>query len=168
MLGLFRRSTDGAIFLGSLANLASVAPVAAFAFSTVDAAVTAREGALVRLAKHIGQDGLIAGLSIGQVVAAIKSEVSALDLDAQFIRETPDVATTHQRGDPATFLSPPRSLLTTSVARATTAARKPFPTRPLARRWRRCDASTNTPKQKKITRTRRFARRNGKSAAYAG
>jgi len=40
-----------------------------------------------------------------------------------------------------------------------------FSSRPLARRRRRCGASANTRKQKKITRPQRFARRNGQPAA---
>jgi hypothetical protein len=94
MLGVFRRDTDGAIFLGipnqngENEHLANVKPVAAFAFSSADAAITAREGAVVRLARHLGSDGLLAGLSIGQVVSAIRAEASALGLDARFIRVT--------------------------------------------------------------------------------
>ncbi len=75
MLGVFRRDTDGAIFLGVTdqngenEHLANVKPVAAFAFSSADAAITAREGAIVRLAKHLNTDGLLVGLSVGQAVS---------------------------------------------------------------------------------------------------
>jgi len=67
MLGIFKRDTDGAIFLGVTdqngenEHLANVKPVAAFAFSSADAAITAREGAIVRLAKHLNTDGLLVG-----------------------------------------------------------------------------------------------------------
>jgi hypothetical protein len=40
----------------------------------------------VRLAKRIGPDGLVAGLSVGQVVAAIKAEMAALDVEGKFVR----------------------------------------------------------------------------------
>jgi hypothetical protein len=102
MLGVFRRD-DGAIFLGipdqngENEHLANVKPVAAFAFSSADAAMTAREGAIVRLAKHLGSDGLLAGLSVGQAVNAVRAEAAALGLEAQFVRvttEAPDSATT--------------------------------------------------------------------------
>ena len=92
LLGLFRRSTDGSIFLGMYGRNGEheldpdLTPVAVFAFTSVDAAMTAREWALIRLAKHFGQDGLIAGLSVGQVSAAIRAEASALGLEARFIR----------------------------------------------------------------------------------
>jgi hypothetical protein len=93
MLGLFRRA-DGAIYLGLYGKNAEhehepgLTPVAAFAFSTAEAATEARDGALVRLAKHVRPDGLIGAQSIGQVVAAIRAEASALGLDARFIRVT--------------------------------------------------------------------------------
>ena len=94
MLGVFRRDTDGAIFLGVTdqngenEHLANVKPVAAFAFSSADAAITAREGAIVRLAKHLNTDGLLVGLSVGQAVSSIRAEAAALGLDARFIRVT--------------------------------------------------------------------------------
>ena len=40
----------------------------------------------MRLAKHIGPDGLVAGLSVGQVVAAIKAEMAALDVEGKFVQ----------------------------------------------------------------------------------
>jgi len=49
MLGIFKRDTDGAIFLGVTdqngenEHLANVKPVAAFAFSSADAAITAEK-----------------------------------------------------------------------------------------------------------------------------
>src|SRR3984893_19356182 len=43
-------------------------------------------GPRVRLAKHIGPDGLVAKRSVGQVVAAIKAEMAALDVEGKFIR----------------------------------------------------------------------------------
>jgi hypothetical protein len=107
MLGVFKRDTDGAIFLGVTdrngenEHLANVKPVAVFAFSSADAAAEAREGALVRLATHVRSDGLIAGQSVGQVCAAIRSEANALGLDPQFARITiaaPDAYT--ERGFP--------------------------------------------------------------------
>ena len=78
MLGVFRRD-DGAIFLGVTdqngenEHLANVKPVAAFAFSSADAAITAREGAIVRLAKHLNTDGLLVGVSVGQAVSIHQS-----------------------------------------------------------------------------------------------
>jgi hypothetical protein len=92
ILGIFRRSSDRAIFLGipnqngDVENMPDLKPVAAFAFASADAATAAREGALTRLAKHIGQDGLLTGFSVGQAVSAIRVEASALVLDARFIR----------------------------------------------------------------------------------
>jgi hypothetical protein len=91
MLGVFRRG-DGAIFLGmqnangAHENEPGLKPVAAFAFATAEAATEARDGALVRLVKHVAPDGLIAAQSVGQVVSAIRAEASALGLDARFIR----------------------------------------------------------------------------------
>jgi hypothetical protein len=93
MLGIFKR-TDGAIFLGMQnangehEHEHGLIPVAAFAFTTAAAATEAREGALVRLASHAAPDGLLTGLSVGQAVAAIKAEASALYLEARFIRVT--------------------------------------------------------------------------------
>jgi hypothetical protein len=75
-LALFRRQ-DGAILmaLGDKSGLSiqnadadtipDMIPVAAFSFPTLPAAVEVREGARVRLAKHIGPDGLVARLSVG-------------------------------------------------------------------------------------------------------
>ena len=71
---------------GDVENMPDLKPVAAFAFASADAATAAREGALTRLAKHIGQDGLLTGFSVGQAVSAIRVEASALVLDARFIR----------------------------------------------------------------------------------
>src|ERR1700730_13737605 len=74
-LGLFRRP-DGAILMaiahmnGDADTMPDMTPVAAFAFTSVPASVEVREGALVRLAKHIGPDGLVAGMSVGQRVSA--------------------------------------------------------------------------------------------------
>jgi hypothetical protein len=93
-LGIFKRDTDGAIFLGipdqngENERLANVKPVAAFAFSSADAAITAREGAIIRLGKHLNTDGLLVGLSVGQAVSSIKAEAAALGLPAQFVRVT--------------------------------------------------------------------------------
>ena len=103
MLGIFKHDTDGAIFLGvpdqngENEHLANVKPVAAFAFSSADAAMTAREGAIVRLAKHLNTDGLLVGVSVGQVVSAIRAEASALGLEARFIRVTIDAPETNAR-----------------------------------------------------------------------
>ena len=89
-LGLFRRP-DGAILMaiahmnGDADTMPDMTPVAVFAFASVPASVEVREGARVRLAKHIGPDGLVAGLSVGQVVAAIKAEMAALDVEGKFI-----------------------------------------------------------------------------------
>ena len=84
-------------------------------------------------------------------------------------------------GSPADVVSRPG--YSTSRARAHTAPRhlsagaqrperrahpvnpQTFSSRPLARRRRRCGASANTRKQKKITRPQRFAGRNGQPAA---
>ena len=94
MLGIFRRDTDGAIFLGPQGQNAEhehepgLKPVAAFTFASAEASQMAREGALVRLAKHIRPDGLIGAQSVGQVVSAIRAEASALGLDARFVRVT--------------------------------------------------------------------------------
>ena len=60
-------------------------PVGAFVFASVPKSVSVREGALMRLATHI-KDGLIVGQSVGQVVAAIKAEANALDIDSKFAR----------------------------------------------------------------------------------
>jgi hypothetical protein len=90
-LGLFRRP-DGAILMaiahmnGDADTMLDMTPVAVFAFASVPASVEVREGARVRLAKHIGPDGLVAGLSVGQVVAAIKAEMAALDVEGKFVR----------------------------------------------------------------------------------
>ena len=90
-LGLFRRP-DGAILMaiahmnGDADTMPDMTPVAVFAFASVPASVEVREGARVRLAKHIGPDGLVAGLSVGQVVAAIKAEMAALDVEGKFVR----------------------------------------------------------------------------------
>lgn len=90
-LGLFRRH-DGAILMaianmnGDADTMPDMTPVAAFAFASVPASVEVREGARVRLAKHIGPDGLVAGLSVGQVVAAIKAEMATLDVEGKFFR----------------------------------------------------------------------------------
>jgi hypothetical protein len=98
-LALFRRK-DGAILMALVDKSGSSiqngdadampdmtpTPVAAFSFPSVPAAVEVREGARVRLAKHIGPDGLVAGLSVGQVVAAIKAEMAALDVEGKFVR----------------------------------------------------------------------------------
>jgi hypothetical protein len=90
-LGLFRRP-DGAILMaiahmnGDADTMPNMTSVAAFAFASVPASVEVREGARVRLAKHIGPDGLVAGLSVGQVVAAIKAEMAALDVEGKFVR----------------------------------------------------------------------------------
>ena len=85
---LFRRK-DGAILMaigdknGPVESgypdipMTDMPPVVAFSFPSTLAAVDAKEGAKVRLAKHIGQDGLVVGLSVGQVVAAIKADVAA-------------------------------------------------------------------------------------------
>jgi hypothetical protein len=79
MLGIFKRDTDGAIFLGVTdqngenEHLANAKPVAAFAFSSADAAITAREGAIVRLAKHLNTNGLLVGVSVGQAVSVHQS-----------------------------------------------------------------------------------------------
>ena len=99
MLGIFKRDTDGAIFLGVTdqngenEHLANVKPVAAFAFSSADAAITAREGAIVRLAKHLNTDGLLVGASGGQAVSSIRAEAAALGLPAQFARVTIEAPT---------------------------------------------------------------------------
>ncbi len=90
-LGLFRRP-DGAILMaiahmnGDADTMPDMTPVAVFAFASVPASVEVREGARVRLAKHIGPDGLVARLSVGQVVAAIKAEMAALDVEGKFVR----------------------------------------------------------------------------------
>jgi hypothetical protein len=90
-LGLFRRP-DGTILMaianmnGDADTMPDMTPVAAFAFASVPASVEVRKGARVRLAKHIGPDGLVAGLSVGQVVAAIKAEMAALDVEGKFVR----------------------------------------------------------------------------------
>jgi hypothetical protein len=90
-LGLFRRP-DGAILMaiahmnGDADTMPDMTPVAVFASASVPASVEVREGARVRLAKHIGPDGLVAGLSVGQVVAAIKAEMEALDVEGKFVR----------------------------------------------------------------------------------
>jgi hypothetical protein len=90
-LGLFRRP-DGAILMaiahmnGDADTMPDMTPVAVFGFTSVPASVEVREGARVRLAKHIGPDGLVAGLSDGQVVAAIKAEMAALDVEGKFVR----------------------------------------------------------------------------------
>jgi hypothetical protein len=70
MLGVFRRD-DGAIFLGMQGQNGEhehepgLKPVSAFAFATAEAATEAKEGALVRLAKHVRPDGLIGAQSVG-------------------------------------------------------------------------------------------------------
>lgn len=93
-LGIFRRDTDGAIFFGipdqngENEHLADVKPVAAFAFSSAEAAMTAREGATIRLAKHLNTEGLLVAVSVGQAVSSIKAEAAALGLPAQFVRIT--------------------------------------------------------------------------------
>jgi hypothetical protein len=97
MLGLFRRDADGAIPLAIPDRNASedatgFTPVAAFQFGRVDAAGEARTGALVRLVKHAGQDGLLSSLSVGQAVAAIRAEAAALGLEAAFYRIAVDHA----------------------------------------------------------------------------
>jgi hypothetical protein len=90
-LGLFRRP-DGTILMaianmnGDADTMPDMTPVAVFAFASVPASVEVREGARVRLAKHIDPDGLVAGLSVGQVVAAIKAEMAALDVEGKFVR----------------------------------------------------------------------------------
>ena len=90
-LGLFRRP-DGAILMaiahmnGDADTMPDMTPVAVFGFASVPASVEVREGARVRLTKHIGPDGLVAGLSVGQVVAAIKAEMAALDVEGKFVR----------------------------------------------------------------------------------
>jgi hypothetical protein len=91
-LGLFRRD-DGAIMLAIANQNASedatgLTPIAVLIFPTIAGAVETRTGALVRLGKQVGADGFVAGLSVGQVVAAIKSEAAALDVDARFYRVT--------------------------------------------------------------------------------
>jgi len=96
VLALFRRQ-DGAIVmaigdksgpveLGATDAMADMPPVVAFSFPSTSAAVEVREGARVRLAKHIGPDDLVAGLSVGQVVAAIKAEMAALEVEGKFTR----------------------------------------------------------------------------------
>jgi len=94
---LFRRK-DGAILMaigdknGPVESgypdipMTDMPPVVAFSFPSTLAAVDAKEGAKVRLAKHIGQEGLVVGLSVGQVVAAIKAEMAALDIEGKFTR----------------------------------------------------------------------------------
>ncbi len=112
VLARFRRA-DGAIFLGIAGkndgheHVAWLTPVAAFAFNTAEAAVEAREGALVLLAKHVGPDGLIASQSVGHVAAAIRAGATALGLGARFIRvrtETPDVAVAEHSNGFGSFL----------------------------------------------------------------
>jgi hypothetical protein len=98
VLGLFRRK-DGAILMAigdksgpvesgniDAIPMTDMPPVVAFSFPSTSAAVEVREGARVRLAKHIGPDDLVAGLSVGQVVAAIKAEMAALDVEGKFAR----------------------------------------------------------------------------------
>jgi hypothetical protein len=90
-LGLFRRP-DGTILMaiahmnGDADTMPDMTPVAVFGFASVPASVEVREGARVRLAKHIGPDGLVTGLSVGQIVAAIKAEMAALDVEGKFVR----------------------------------------------------------------------------------
>ena len=96
MLGLFRR-TDGAILLAVPNQNADdeatgLTPVAIFFFGNVPGAVDARVGALVRLAKHVGQDGFVAGVSVGQVIAAVKSEADALGIEERHVRAVVDPA----------------------------------------------------------------------------
>jgi hypothetical protein len=47
-------------------------------FDHPDASANVMTGANVRLRKHIDADGWVTGLSVGQVVAAVKSEANAL------------------------------------------------------------------------------------------
>lgn len=86
-LVLFRRA-DGAILLAikdKTENMTDVQPVGAFVFASVPKSVSVREGAMVRLARHI-EGGLIVGQSVGQIVAAIKAEANALDIETSFVR----------------------------------------------------------------------------------
>lgn len=91
MLGIFRKA-DGSIYIGLYGKNAEhekepgLEAVAAYSFGNAEAAQEARTGAQVRMARHMAQDGLLTGLSVGQVVSAIRSEAAALGLDASFVR----------------------------------------------------------------------------------
>jgi hypothetical protein len=91
LLGIFARA-DNAIFLaaynrnGANEHLADVKPVAVFVLPSAGAVEDVRDGALIRLAKHIDKDGLIIGQSLGQCCAAVRNEASTLGLPARFVR----------------------------------------------------------------------------------
>src|SRR5262249_47586532 len=91
MLGVLRYS-DGAItILHAIQKEAhedvpgSTVP-GVFVFPDSAAALATREGALVRLGKHVAADGRITGCSVGQVFAAIRAEATALMFETKFVR----------------------------------------------------------------------------------
>jgi len=91
MLGIFKRDTDGAIFLGVTdqngenEHLANVKPVAAFAFSSAGCSHNGPRRCDCPLAKHLNTDGLLVGASVGQAVSSIRAEAAALG----FLRSLP-------------------------------------------------------------------------------
>jgi hypothetical protein len=58
----------------------------AFAFTNPGAADRVYDGAKIRLASHLSPEGAITGMSVGQVVAAIRSQASALGYEPTVAR----------------------------------------------------------------------------------
>jgi hypothetical protein len=93
LIGLFRRD-DGAILLAienqnaANENAPGLTPVMAFRLPSAMAAMETRTGALVRLNKHVGADGFVTGLSVGQVMTAIESEAKAIGAEVVGFRIT--------------------------------------------------------------------------------
>jgi hypothetical protein len=61
-------------------------PSIAFAFRDPGAADRAYDGAAIRLAGHLSPEGVLTGLSVGQVAAAIKAEARSLEYEPQLVR----------------------------------------------------------------------------------
>lgn len=86
------RRPDGAILLQSPNHHGDEIQgtlVGGFQFLDQSEADEIRQGALSRLARHVGAEDWIAGASLGQVVSACRSEIAALGFTAVFGHITP-------------------------------------------------------------------------------
>jgi hypothetical protein len=85
-LFILRRPADDALFIATVGRRGDNHPedaVICFAtmFYNVDVAEAARRGAEMRLKSHVGPDGWLTGLSLGQLVDKLEAEIRALGLE---------------------------------------------------------------------------------------
>ena len=71
---------------GDVDTMPDMTPVAAFAFASVPASVEVREGARVRLDKHIRPMAWLPGCPLAKSSRPFRAEMAALDVEGKFVR----------------------------------------------------------------------------------